>query len=229
MEEIQTWFYMTEPINFISLYVNYQSYSYTRSIAESIKRASPGCMRSTPSSQRLHQQVTMALMQLCQRHSSMYTSCNRMYFICLWTQLSYVKLLLWCCFAVQYPSQSVWAPCFRNFDTFDVKLYVIITVCLPVFFELSGPRNLLKTVCAIDRLRKHCYHSVSFPVVVWSPWVTCLSLHKHLRIHVRCSALSPKLILKPLFIFLSFSVKHKVLVYCSCKYFKIFTDWRQDL
>ena len=106
MEEIQTWFYMTEPINFISLYVNYQSYSYTRSIAESIKRASPGCMRSTPSSQRLHQQVTMALMQLCQRHSSMYTSCNRMYFICLWTQLSYVKLLLWCCFAVQYPSQS---------------------------------------------------------------------------------------------------------------------------
>ena len=124
----------------------------------------------------------------------------------------------------QCNTRTVWrAPCCSKFNTFDVKLSVI-TVCLPVIFELSGPRNLLKTVCAIDRLRKHCYHSVSFPVVVLSPWVTCLSLHKHLRIHVRCSALSPKLILKPLFIFLSFSVKHKVLVYCSCKYFKIFTD-----
>ena len=50
------------------------------------------------------------------------------------------------------------------------------------FSNLVGPRNLPKTVCAIDRLRlwKHCYFSVSFPVVVWSPWVTCLALHKTL-------------------------------------------------
>ena len=48
-------------------------------------------------------------------------------------------------------------------------------------FELSGLRNLVKTVCAIDRLRlwKHCYHYVCLLVVVWSQSVTCLTLHKH--------------------------------------------------
>ena len=63
---------------------------------------------------------------------------------------------------------TVWrVPCCSEFNTFDVKLSVI-TVCPPFNFELSMPRNLLKTFCAIDRLRlwKHCYHSVSFPVVV---------------------------------------------------------------
>ena len=121
------------------------------------------------------------------------------------------------------PSRSCKSTVVVN-STHSMSKLSVITVCLPVIFELSGPRNLLKTVCAIDRLRKHCYHSVSFPVVVWCPWVTCLALHNHLRIHVRCSALSPKVILKPLFIFWSFSVKRKVLVYCLCKYFKSFTD-----
>jgi len=51
---------MAEHINFSSLYVNYQSYSYTPMSAESIRRASPGCMWSTPTSQTLRQQVTMA-------------------------------------------------------------------------------------------------------------------------------------------------------------------------
>ena len=43
-----------------------------------------------------------------------------------------------------------------------------------------GPRILLKNVCAIGRLRlwNYWYHSVCFPVVVWSPLMTCLALHK---------------------------------------------------
>ena len=69
--------------------------------------------------------------------------------------------------------------CCSEFNTFNVKLSVI-TVCLTVIFNIVGPRNHLKTVCAIHRLRvcKHCYHSMYFPVVVWSPSVTCLALHK---------------------------------------------------
>jgi len=56
---------MTGHINFyFSLHVKFQSYGYTRPIAESIKRASPGGMWSTPTSQTLRQQVTMALMRL---------------------------------------------------------------------------------------------------------------------------------------------------------------------
>ena len=52
-------------------------------------------------------------------------------------------------------------------------------------FELSGLRNLVKTVCAIDRLRlwKDWYHCVFLVhVVVWSPSVTSLALHKDVRI-----------------------------------------------
>ena len=84
-------------------------------IAESIRRASLGGMRSTLTSQTLRQQVTMALMRFWKRHSfSMYTPCNQIYFIWCWTHFSYtnvqliseVQMLLQCCFAVQYPSQS---------------------------------------------------------------------------------------------------------------------------
>jgi len=76
MEEIKTLFYMTGHNQlYFSLHVNYQSYSCPRLIAESIRRASPGGMQSTPTSQTLCQQVTMALMRLWLRHSSMYTSC----------------------------------------------------------------------------------------------------------------------------------------------------------
>jgi len=98
---------------YFSLHVNYQSHDYTWPIAEGIRRASAGGMQSTPTSQTLCQQITMAIMQLCQCLSfSMYTSCNRMHFIWLWTHLlytfaqliSYVQMLLWCCFPVQYPS-----------------------------------------------------------------------------------------------------------------------------
>ena len=90
--------------------------------------------------------------------------------------------------------------CNSEFNTFNVKLSVI-TICPPVIFELSVPRNLLKTFCAIHRLRlwKHCYHSVSFRVVVCSSSVTCLTLDKDVM-YVRCSTSSPKLKLKPLFI-----------------------------
>jgi len=76
---------------------------------------------------------------------------------------------------------TVWrVPCCSEFITFDVGLFVI-KVCPSVIFSKVGQSNLLKTVCAIDRLKlcKHCYHSVYFPVVVWSQSVTCLTLHKH--------------------------------------------------
>jgi len=46
------------------LHVKYQPYGYTRLIAEGIRRASPGGMCNTQTSQTLHQQVTMALMRL---------------------------------------------------------------------------------------------------------------------------------------------------------------------
>jgi len=49
---------------YFSLHVNYQSYGYTRLIAEGIQRTSPGSMQSTPSLQTLHQQFTMGLMRL---------------------------------------------------------------------------------------------------------------------------------------------------------------------
>jgi len=42
---------MTGHINFFSLHVNYQSYGYTQSIAEGIRRASPGSMCRTPATQ----------------------------------------------------------------------------------------------------------------------------------------------------------------------------------
>ena len=46
---------------------------------------------------------------------------------------------------------------------FNVKL-AVITVCLPVIVEFSGPMNHLKPVCAIDRLRllNHYYHCYYF-------------------------------------------------------------------
>ena len=90
---------------YLSLYVKYQSYGYTRLFAEGIRKASPRCT-----------QVTMELMRLWQSHFiPMYTPFNQMHFIWHWTHLSYtyvpliseVLLLLWCCFAVQYHSQSV--------------------------------------------------------------------------------------------------------------------------
>ena len=100
---------------YFSLHIKYQSYSYTQSITDDTRRASPGGMCSTPTSQTLRQQVTMALMRFWKRHSFfMYTPCNQIHFIWSWTHLSYtyvqliyyVQMLLRCCFAVQYPSQS---------------------------------------------------------------------------------------------------------------------------
>ena len=44
---------------YFSLYVKYQTYGYTRPIAESVRRASPGGIRSTPTSQTLPQQLTI--------------------------------------------------------------------------------------------------------------------------------------------------------------------------
>ena len=99
---------------YFSLHVKYQSHGYTWPIAESIRRASPGGMRSTRTSQTLRQQIKMALLWLWQRQSfSMYTPCNQMHFIWRWTHFSYtyvqliseVQMLLRCCLAVQYPSQ----------------------------------------------------------------------------------------------------------------------------
>ena len=147
---------MTEHNNFyFSLHVKYQSYGYTRRIAEGIRRASCVCIRSTPTSQTLHQQVTMTLMRLWHRHSfSMYTPCNRMHFLWRWTHLSntnvqliaYVQMLLWCSFTVQYPSQcntthsaipltvqyplTVWtAPHCSEFNTSDVTMSVSTSHC----------------------------------------------------------------------------------------------------
>jgi len=95
---------------------------------------------------------------------------------------------------------TVWqATSCSEFNTFNVKLSVI-TVCFPVIFKLSGPRNVLKIVCAIDRLRiwKHCLTTMCLSssclvsISEWpSPTQSCF--------FVRCSALSPKLIFKPLF------------------------------
>jgi len=159
---------------FYFLHVNDQSYGYTRPIAESIKRASPGGMGSTSTSQTLRQQVTMALMRLWPRQSfSMYTPFNRLHFIWHWTHLSYTYVQIisdataMLLFHSAIPLTVCRAPCCSEFNTFNVNLSVI-TVCLPVVFELSWPRNLLKIVCAIDRLMplKHCYHYVSFPVVI---------------------------------------------------------------
>ena len=80
---------------YFSLHVKYQSYGYTRPIAEGIRRASPGGMRSTPTSQTLRQQITMALMRLCQTHSiSIYTPFNRMHFIWRWTHILYTYVQL---------------------------------------------------------------------------------------------------------------------------------------
>ena len=83
---------------------------------------------------------------------------------------------------------TVWrTPCCSEFNIFDGK-HSLITVCLPVVFELSMADKSSKTVCAIDRLRlrKHCIHSVSFQVVIWSPSVPCIAVHKQL---CKCTAL----------------------------------------
>jgi len=60
MEGIQTYLHDWTHLLSFSLYVNYQSYGYIRLIAESIRRASPGSMRSTRTSDTLRQQITMA-------------------------------------------------------------------------------------------------------------------------------------------------------------------------
>ena len=138
-------------------------------------------MRSSLMSQTLRQQVTMALMRFWKRHSSMYTQCNQIPFIWRWTHVSYtyvqliseVQMLLQCCFAVQNPSQS----CERNIvvnstqSTSNIPwLWYVFQPCL----SSAGPRKLLKTGCATDRLMlwKHCYHSVFSS--------SCFSVHRWL-------------------------------------------------
>ena len=141
---------------YLCLYVKYQFYSYTRLITESIRRA--GGMRSTLTSQTLHQQTTMALMRLWKRQSfSLYTSCNRIHFIYMWTYLLYAYVIK-CAVATgvlfrSAISLTVWqAPSCSEFNRFNVKLFVI-KVCLPVILRLMGPRNLLKmSVLSIETL-----------------------------------------------------------------------------
>ena len=175
---------------YFSLHVNYQSYGYTRLIADSIlRRASPGDMRScvTPTSKMLRHQVTMALMWFWKRHSfSIFKSCKQMPFIWCWTHLSYtyvqfiseVLMLLWCCFTVQYPSQSVKHDAVVNSthskSNFPWLRYVSSNLLAYWDWRIFWTPS--------DRLRlwKHWYHSVSFPVVVWSPSVTCQALHKEI-------------------------------------------------
>ena len=121
-----------------------------------------------------------------------------MNFIWCWTHLSYtyvqilsyVQMLLWCCFAAPNPSQS----CERNVvmhSTSNLWLWYVLQSIL------VGPINNLKPICVIDRpmLWKHCYHFVCFPVGIWSPSVTCLDLHKDIC-GLCCSALSSHLKLK---------------------------------
>ena len=102
-------------------------------------------MRSTPTLQTLHQQVTMALMWLWQHHFfPIYTAFNQMHFIWHWTHLSYtyvqliseVQMLLQCCFAVQYPSQ----PCERKVvvnSTHLKSIYPWLGYVFQLFFKLS--------------------------------------------------------------------------------------------
>ena len=83
------------------------------------------------------------------------------------------------CDAVQYLSQSGECNVVVN-STHSTSNVPWLWYVLQSSLSLVGPRNHLKPVCAIDRpmLWKHCYHFVCFPVVVWSPSVTCLALHK---------------------------------------------------
>ena len=146
-------------------------------------------MRSTPTS---HHQITMGLILL--NVNIMKSNALHITFNILIIYKCPVNILCEVATVMLFRSAiplTVWrAPCGSKFDTFDVKLSVI-TVCLPVNFEFSGPRNLLKPICAIDRLRlcKHCYHYVSSSCLVSigdfpSSTQRCL--------YVRCSALSPK-------------------------------------
>jgi len=75
---------------------------------------------------------------------------------------------------------TVWqATSCSEFNTFNVKLSVI-TVCFPVIFKLSWPRNVLKIVCAIDRLRiwKHCLTTMCLSSGCLVSSVSCLTLYK---------------------------------------------------
>ena len=94
--------------------------------------------------------------------------------------ISYVQMLLWCCFPVQYLSRSCESKVVVN-STHSTSNPPWLRYVFQSFFSIVGQRNLLKTICAIDRLKlwKHCFHFVSFPVVVWSQWVACLALHKN--------------------------------------------------
>ena len=132
-------------------YVKYQWYSYTWLIAENIRRGSPGGLQSTLTLEMLRQQITMALMRLWKRQSfSMYTPCNRIHFIYMWTHSSYTYVNILCVVATgmlfrSTISLTVWqAPSCSDFNTFKIKLSMI-TVCLPVMsFSLVAPRYLLK-------------------------------------------------------------------------------------
>ena len=113
----------------------YQAYSYTRLIAESLRRTSPGGMRSTPTWKTLRQKVTMSLMRFWKRHSfSMYTSCNQIHFMWHWTHLSYtyVQLISYVQNITQSSSNFPW-------------LWYVFQQCL----SLVGLRKPLNTVCAI--------------------------------------------------------------------------------
>ena len=141
-------------------------------------------MRSTPTLLTLRQQITMALMRLLKRQTfSMYTPCNRIHFVYMWTHLSYTYVNMCSCY---------WDPfsqCNHNPSQSDKHHLVVNSTCstsnfpwlqyvFQSFFSLVGPRNLLKmSVPSIDT-GKHCYHT--FLVFVWSPSVTYLALHKHL-------------------------------------------------
>ena len=129
---------------YFSLYVKYQSYSYTRLISESIRRASPGGIWSSPKSQTLRQQLTInwrwcvldilnpsqCIMQL----NAMHMTLNPLIlYICSDNILCADATVM--LFRSAIPLTDCRGPCYSEFNTFDVKLSVIM-LCLTVNFEL---------------------------------------------------------------------------------------------
>ena len=92
---------------------------------------------------------------------------------------------------------TVWrVSCCSGFNTIGFKLSVI-TVCLPVIFELIGTEESSETVCAIYILIlwKHCLFPSSCLVSIGD-----LPSFVQINVYVRCCVLSPTLIWIPLFI-----------------------------
>ena len=122
---------------YFSLHVKYQSYSYTRLIAEGI-RASLGGIRSTPTSQTLHQQVTMALMGFLPKYTHHSIECTSYDTEPTYPIHMFSKCLKYRCYCNAVSQCNT--PQSLASITFDITLSVIM-VCLPVFFKLSGTKE----------------------------------------------------------------------------------------